>query len=275
MSETALQKLDDAKVNLILANVDTTGLTAAKKHELALVLAEDYETSKQGFNFKPQRFKVNKDNQTFTDPLGNAHEEIRGVVVFKQKTRGFWDRTNKEDKVPLCSSYDGVVGMMRTGNGDEKTARPCTNCPNNQWGSASTSDEERKGKACKEMRRAFIIPTGQFVPIMISLPPTSLSAWDNFWSARITQGIADLQAEAVLGLMPGKVGGYDVSIIKPKNGAKVAPRDMLELNKIKKQFADTWAEAEITDDDYDESGSADAGGDEAAKQPVVDDGEPY
>ncbi len=268
----ALQTIDEARVNMILANVDTKDLTPEEKQELAMALAEDYEASKDGFVFKPQRYKINKDTQTFTDPFGNPHEEIRGIVVFKQITRGYWDRADKENKIPVCHSFDGITGIVR-GEGDERQVRSCFNCPNNAWGSASTAEEIRKGKACKEMRRTFLIPAGQFVPIMLSLPPTSLTAWDNFWSARITQGIPDLQAEVILTLVPSKIGGYDVSVIKPKNGAKISPRDMLELNKVKKQFASTWAQTEITADDYDESDTA--GGTSAAQQTITDDGEPY
>jgi hypothetical protein len=252
VTENSLATIDQSRVNMILANVDTTGLTDEEKQNLAMILAEDYEASKQGFTFKPQRFKINKDSQNFSDPLGQIHDEIRGVVVFKQITRGYWDRTNKEDKSPVCSSIDGLTGRDRDGN-----ARPCATCPNNQWGSASTAEEQRKGKACKEMRRAFVIPSGQFVPIMVSLPPTSLKDWDNFWSARVTQGIPDLAAEAIMSLIPAKIGGYEVSVIRMKSGNKVSPKDMLELNKVKKQFASSWAQTEITEEDYehDDTGS--------------------
>jgi hypothetical protein len=228
---------------MILANVDTTGLTVEQKQEVALVLYEDYMSSKQGFNFKPQRYKINKDTQTFTDPLGKTYDEIRGVAVFKQKIRGWW---KKGEKVPLCSSFDCVTGIDRDGK-----QRPCVGCPQNEWGSAPTEDgEARKGKACKEMRRAFFIPSEQIVPIVVSFPPTSIGPWDDFFSARITQGISDLAAEVAITLVPATANGFDYSVVKLKSGAKVAPKDLLEFNKVRKQFSTVWEREEITADDY-------------------------
>ncbi len=267
-TQTQVATVDNGQVSMMLAGMDVSSLTEEQKAELAAVMQETYEDSKLGFTFKPQRFKINKDNQTFTDPLGNAHEELKGVVVFKQITRGYWDRSDQSNKIPVCSSIDGVVGIDRKGN-----KRSCVTCPQNQWGSAATSERESKGKACKEMRRAFIIPSGQFIPIMVSLPPTSLRTWDDFWSARITQGISDLTAEVVLGLIPAKVNSYDISVVKCKNGSKIPPLQILELNKIRNQFKDTWAKEEITDEDYGDIVEA-AGAN--VQQPIVeDDGEPY
>jgi hypothetical protein len=265
--------IDNSQIGIMLAGMDVSGLSDEQKAELAVVLQGTYEDSKQGFNFKPQRFKINKDNQTFTDPLGNAHEELRGVVVFKQITRGYWDRSDQSNKVPVCSSIDGIVGVDK-----DKNKRPCATCPQNQWGSASTMERDSKGKACKEMRRAFIIPSGQFIPIMVNLPPTSLRTWDDFWSARITQGISDLTAEVVLGLIPAKVNSYDISVVKCKNGSKIPPLQILELNKIRNQFKDTWAKEEITDEDYGdvvEAAGSGASADADAQQTIADDGEPY
>jgi len=271
VEQTAVTVNNNSQVGMMLAGMDVTGLSDEQKAELAVVMQETYEDSKQGFNFKPQRFKINKDNQTFTDPLGNPHETIQGITVFKQITRGYWDRTDQANKVPVCSSIDGVTGTDR-----DKNKRPCVTCPQNQWGSASTSERESKGKACKEMRRAFVIPTGQFVPIMVSLPPTSLKSWDDFWSARITQGIPDLMAEVILTLIPAQINSYDVSVVKCKSGSKVQPLQILELNKIRNQFKDTWAEEEVTDEDYgDVVETAVSGTDADTQQTVVDDGEPY
>ncbi|MBU7006349.1 hypothetical protein [Phosphitispora fastidiosa] len=265
---TQLATVDNSQVGMMLAGMDTSSLTEEQKAELAAVMQETYEDSKQGFNFKPQRFKINKDNQTFTDPLGNPHEELKGVAVFKQITRGYWDRSDDSNKVPICSSIDGITGTDR-----DKNSRPCVTCPQNQWGSAATSERDSKGKACKEMRRAFIIPSGQFVPIMVSLPPTSLKTWDNFWSARITQGIPDLMAEVILALIPAQINGYDISVVKCKSGTKVPPLQILELNKVRNQFKDAWSKEDVTDEDY-ETGDAGSAGAEA-QQTIVDDGEPY
>lgn len=185
MSTTnALTTLTNEQVNVILRNVDTTGMTMEDKHALAVIIAEDMEISRHGFDFRPQRYKINKDNQTFTDPFGNAHDELQGVVLHKQKVRALW---KQGENIPLCSSLDCITGNSSSGNPNEQ--RSCSKCPFDVWGSGSTSKDERKGKACKEMRRVYLIEEGGFLPILITLPPTSISPWDNFCSARSTQGI--------------------------------------------------------------------------------------
>lgn len=239
---TALTTLTDEQVNLILKNVDTTGMSMEDKRALAAVIAEDLEASRQGFDFRPQRYKINKDNQTFTDPFGNAHDELKGVVLHKQKVRALW---KQGENVPLCSSLDCVTGTDRDGK-----KRPCSGCPFDAWGSGSLGDDERRGKACKEMRRIYLVEKDGFLPILVTLPPTSISPWDNFCSARSTQGISDLSAEIILRLVPGKTQSFTYSVIQPKNGSKIPPAEILRFYQMRQKFVDAWQKAEITADDY-------------------------
>ncbi|MGB9825072.1 MAG: hypothetical protein ACPLRU_00210 [Desulfofundulus sp.] len=243
MPETALTPLTDAQVELLLKNVDTTGMSMEDKRALAMVIQQDLEASRQGFDFRPQRYKINKDNQTFTDPLGNAHDELRGVVLHKQKVRALW---KQGENVPLCSSLDCITGADRDGK-----KRSCSGCPYDAWGSASDNAEERRGKACKEMRRIYLVEQGGFLPILITLPPTSIKPWDDFCSARATMGISDLSAEVILRLIPGKTNSFTYSVIQPKNGSKIPPADILRYFQMRQKFVEAWQKAEITADDYD------------------------
>lgn len=236
---------DGAALALVPAEL-TAGLSEEEKQVLLQVYQEQFQLSREGFDFKPQRIKINKDTQMFTDPLGNNLEELRGVILLKQKTRGHWPPQGSGDKRPLCSSLDGISGTDRNGK-----THNCKTCPLNAWGSASDGNQERRGKACKEMRRVFLLPEGAQLPYVISLPPTSLAAWDNYCSARLTQNLPDIAAEAVLRLVPGQIGGFNVSIIKPSIGKKLAPAQILQMVKLQKEFADSWKRTEITDEDYD------------------------
>lgn len=250
--ETALKVMTDTEVNLILRNVDTTGITIEDKRTLAAIIQQDLEVSRQGFDFRPQRYKINKDNQTFTDPLSQAHDELKGIMLHKQKVRALW---KKGENVPLCSSLDCITGTDRDGK-----KRPCAGCQHDAWGSAPSDDGgERKGKACKEMRRIYLVEKDGFLPILVTLSPTSIRPWDDFNSARSTMGISDLSAELILRLVPGKSGGYAFSVAQPKNGAKVPPADILRYYKMRQEFIDSWQRAEITADDYDTGDAAAAG----------------
>lgn len=254
--KTAIAKIEiSAQGQALLATVDTAGMTDGQKAELAKVMEESYADSRTGFDFKPQRVKVNKDSQTFADPFGNAVDELRGIMIFKQKVRALWDRKSGEN-APLCSSLDCVIGTRRDG-----TTQACVGCPANEWGSGkSEGGQEMRGKACKEMRRIYLLQLGNLLPVLVTLPPTSIKPWDDYCSARLTQKLTDLSAEVIMRLVPGKAGGYTFSVIQPKVGSRIPAAELLRYNDIRKQFVSSWEKAAVTDDDY----SADDG-DEAPK----------
>lgn len=244
-------QLTPEKVNTILAGVDTTGMSEQNKHQLALILYRDLQNSIDGFDFRPVRYKIQKDTQQFTDPFGNSMEQLSGVMIFKQKTRVYF---KPGDKQPLCSSLDAVTGQSWPDENGSRETRSCAKCPHNEWGSAEgDNSKDRRGKACKEMRRIYLLQPGAQLPIQVSLPPTSIKPWDEYMSARLSQGITDLTAEVVLTLVPAKAGNYDISIIKPKVGRKLAPVEILQAYQYQREFVDRLKAIEVTADDYAEA----------------------
>lgn len=286
-NDKALVTLDDKQMELILKDIDTTGMTEEQKRELALVLAEDaaMQQTQQGFNFKPQRVKINKDSQTFVDPLGNGLDELRGVVVHKQKIRGLW---NKDD-VLVCSSLDCITGTERDEEGRPIVTgtdtngnpiykkRACSSCPWNEWGSAvDESGQRRKGKACKEQRRIFMMVPGYQLPIVLTLPPTSITVWDDYCSALATAGKSELKRQVILTLNKAGSGKEVYAVLnKPRQGDPVPPADILKYANMRKEFAATWSQEEVTKDEYmgDEGGVSDAQMEEALFDKGSKDGE--
>ena len=96
-------------------------------------------------------------------------KEIRGVVVHHSKANAYWADSELSDSPPDCASDDGVCGAGNPGVS-------CETCPLNQMGSG----EGGKGKACKNMERLFILTPGRFLPLSLSLPPTSLQGWRTY-----------------------------------------------------------------------------------------------
>lgn len=244
-------QLTPQQVNMVLAGVDTAGLSEDEKLELAMVLWEDFQRTSGSVVFKPQRIKIVKDTQMFADPFGNSFEELRGIVITQSPTRGLWERSSN-DKRPLCSSKDGKTGQERPGeDGTPGRIKTCATCEFNQWGSATDEQGNRRpGKACKEMRRIFIMRPDDMFPYFISLPPTSIGAWDNFISARLSSGISDIKAEVVLTLVSNNTGGFDFSVVKPRNGRMLKPAEIVEYAKIAKKFAPELLAKDIEDEDY-------------------------
>lgn len=268
MSSNALATINEQQMAVILKDVDTTGMTDEQKHELALVLAEDLEQQQkqQGYKFKPQRVMINKDSQTFVDPLGNSLDELRGVVVHKQQIRGLW---NKDD-VLICSSLDCVTGdecddegrsivtgTDASGNPIFKK-RPCSSCPQNEWGSAvDDAGNRRRGKACKEQRRVFLMVPGYQLPIVVTLPPTSIGVWDDYCSALATAGKSELKRQVALTLSKAGSGKETYAVLnKPRQGDAVPPLDILKYANMRKDFAARWSAEEVTKDEYSGAGNS-------------------
>jgi len=102
-----------------------------------------------------------------------------GVVVDQHRMNAYWSAKYDGTKnAPDCVSLDGKVGMARP---DANVAwkggcQDCASCPLNQFGSA----EDGRGKACKNMRRVAMLREGEILPILITIPPTSIKEWDAY-----------------------------------------------------------------------------------------------
>ncbi len=255
---------------LVLAGMDTTGLTEAEKAELAAAYKRELEATMDGIEFRPSRIKIQKDSCTFVDEFGQSMEELVGVIVYKQRTRGLWQRGNK---IPLCSSMDGKTGVeSATG-----VARSCASCPNNAWGSGTTeAGQPTRGKACKEMRRVFVAQSGAYIPVFISLPPTSLKAFDTHISARLSKGIPDTAVETIFKLVPTKSeNGFAYAVISCKMGRRLSAQEMLEYSKMRDLVATAAAKIGVTEEEYmeggDEEDGASATGEGAGDVPLPND----
>ncbi len=102
-------------------------------------------------------------------------QDITGIVLDHYKVNAYWvDRFTGANNPPDCSSLDGIAGEGNPGGN-------CANCPLNQWGSA-TDDKgvATKGKACKNIRRVYILREGEVFPLMLALPPTSLANFNDY-----------------------------------------------------------------------------------------------
>lgn len=108
------------------------------------------------------------------DPISSP--EIVGVILDHHAVNAFWrDKFNGGNASPDCSSFDGKTGVDRE-TGEMKS---CDTCPYNQFGS------DGRGKACKNVRRLYILQEGNPVPIILALPPSSIKAFRDYIGKKI------------------------------------------------------------------------------------------
>lgn len=107
-------------------------------------------------------------------------KEIEGVIVDHYPVNAFFENEYTGEVVPpTCSSMDGKAGIGEPGG-------MCANCPLNKYGSA----DDGKGKKCKNLRRIYILRSGEILPLLVTLPPTSIKNFSDYISKRIvTKGM--------------------------------------------------------------------------------------
>lgn len=98
-------------------------------------------------------------------------KNLTGVVLYNHSTGAYWPEGDEyDDNVPpLCSSVDGKQGNGTPGG-------LCATCVLNRFGTAS----DGKGKACKNMRVLYLLRSGEYMPLQLTLPPTSIKPWREF-----------------------------------------------------------------------------------------------
>lgn len=100
--------------------------------------------------------------------------KIRGILSAYRTARVYWKSRNAGKKPPDCSSKDGFTGVGDPGG-------KCADCPFARFGSAFKPDgTPSNGQACKDVRQALFLMEGEMLPHLISIPPTSLKAFNQY-----------------------------------------------------------------------------------------------
>lgn len=135
----------------------------------------------------------------------NYSKTLEGVILYNHSAYNLWPEGNEydEDTKPLCSSVDGKTGIGEPGGA-------CATCPMNAYGSATDGG---RGKACKNMRQIYLLRSGEYMPLLISLPPTSLKPFKEFLNrAFVLRRRATYGSIVQMGLKKENNGGNDYSV---------------------------------------------------------------
>jgi len=117
-------------------------------------------------------------NKVFTLPDGTILQPPQEFVIIDFLTRNLyydtkWDPDNPQP--PACFAIgDTPNGLVPSPNSPDKQNDDCDTCPMNQFGS------DGEGKACKNTRYVAVVLPGQEEVMTMSLPPTSIRAFDAY-----------------------------------------------------------------------------------------------
>lgn len=102
--------------------------------------------------------------------------ELVGVILHHHPVNAYWKESFAGgNEQPDCSSIDGKQGIDK----DTGECKDCASCPYNKF------KDDGTGKDCKNTHRIYMLREGNPVPLILSLPPTSLKFMRDYISKRI------------------------------------------------------------------------------------------
>ena len=154
--------------------------------------------------------------------------EIEGIILYNHDANAYWPEGSEYDDntPPQCQSMDGITGHGNPGQN-------CAACGYNQFGSGPKGS----GKACKNMRMLYILRSGEFMPLQLALPPTSLKPYRDF--ANMVFG---LRRRPVYGsivhieLKPVSSNGYDYSVATFRRVRDFTGEELAQATAYAKSF---------------------------------------
>ncbi len=172
--------------------------------------SEDLADDMDGLQMTMQRVKIpGGGNLQFEirgdDPDNPDYErKLVGVILHHHFANAYWPEGSEyDDSVPpLCQSFDGKQGYGVPGG-------VCAACAFNQFGSTANGS----GKACKNMRQVYLLRSGEYLPLQLSLPPTSLRPFNDFLNlVLVARRRPSFTAIVEIGLKRAESGGYTYSV---------------------------------------------------------------
>ena len=174
----------------------------------------------------------------------DTEKEISGVIVDHHPVNAYWaDKYAGGNNPPDCSSMDGKVGMDQDGN-----RKPCNSCQMNEWGTA----EDGRGKACKNMHRVYILREGEMLPLLLTLPPTSLKNLSDYIALRVvSKGMRSYGVVTKVSLKKAQnAGGINYSQAVFALAGKMAPAQATAMAEYSKGIKVLTRQLAVDADEY-------------------------
>lgn len=208
---------------------------------------------------KPIRVKLPSGGMMAFDWDGSdTVKTFEAVIVIAQKRRAWWPDSMVKGVPPLCSSPDGQTGFFSHGDEAQIAAAesyhivhpglnsnaetfPCASCPLAAWGSAVDSNGRPiRGQACKTTRLMILKSTDSAIPIVMSVPPSSLKSFAQYADAIAKEGKGAKAYWGVLtrfGLEKAKsASGIDYAKLSLTKVRDLTLAEMREAVNIRKEF---------------------------------------
>lgn len=270
-----------------------TALTALQ----SAVLAELEADNGGAYDYVPTRIRFPSGGMMAfsVDDSDTLKPPVKAIIAVSQKARAFWPAKDTAGQPPLCSSPDGLAGIFDIGSEQVKAALgmevrhpalgtldaaqaagpwECATCPLSQWGSAGNGG---RGQACKSLRRMIVLVEGWTMPAIMTLPPTSVKAFDVYASAcaRTRGGAYFTQYTRVELTQEPNAQGIKYSLAKFAADRALTEVELSAVIEVRHQYAELVRTLGIVADDYATEGAATAEARAYTQQPVNEEETPF
>lgn len=121
-------------------------------------------------------FEVPGDDSDSPDSV----KEVKAVILYHHPVHAYFkEKYTGASNPPDCGSVDGHTGID-TESGEIKE---CKDCPLNKFGSG-----ENGAKACKQKRNLYILRENEALPLIFSVPSTSLGDFSKYIMRLLSKG---------------------------------------------------------------------------------------
>jgi hypothetical protein len=209
----------------------------------------------------------------------DTHETTRdfeGVILGSHARNVLWDKAFGQNTVradgkkegPACQSRNGKQGIPREGFAHAALQRAgtatvaatgmevidCATCPYNQWGSVGTvrgrpgtkqDGTPGKGKDVTNQRSVYVMLAGRFAPVEVTLPPTSLKAYDEYVSTLSNQGIPVQAVVTKFTQSVVQMGQFRVGVVGFARGATLDNATFGQVLEMRQRFSSQIIPGEV------------------------------
>ena len=196
--------------------------------------SEDLADDMDGLQLTMQRVKIpgggNLQFEIRSDDPDNPDYERKlvGVILYHHLANAYWPEGSEyDDNVPpFCQSFDGKQGYGEPGG-------VCTTCAFNLFGSTANGS----GKACKNMRQVYLLRSSEYLPLQLSLPPTSLRPFNDFMNlAFVARRRPSYSAIVEIGLKRAESSGYTYSVATFRKVRELDGEDLAAVKSYAANF---------------------------------------
>ena len=216
-------------------------------------------------------FEVQGEDEGDAEPM----KEIDGVILFTHRLSAYWpgsfgSASNPEDKIPTCSSMDGKTGIVQAGDRSGEIIT-CETCPYNQYGTGvDEKGNPSRGKACKNMRRIYLMMDGDPNFYLLTVPPTSIKDVNKQLAKILASGTP--YTSMIVGFTLEKAqnsNGVAYSKVVVKKKGLLPPDAAAQVLKLRNQIKAQYQSMTLTLDEYTAAPAQDQGGTaDAAEAPA-------